>query len=472
MTRRSIPLLVSAALLGACTMIPKYTRPAAPVPASWPPVTAAEPELEPPLPPNLPWREFFTDARVRSVIETALANNRDLRIAALNVERVQSLYRIQRAELYPTVGIQALGDRYRVSENGPSGRGETVDQYSVQVGLVSWELDLFGRIRSLNAAALERYFATEQGRDAARVALVAGTGRAYLALAADVENLQLARATFESQRSYADLIHQSADAGIASDLDLYQAQSQVETARADIARFKGLAAVDRHALDLLAGAPISAELLPDGLGAVTGPGALAPGLPSEVLLRRPDILAAEHLLRAMNANIGAARAEFFPRISLTAGAGTLSSSLSSLFGAGTGTWTFSTQILAPIFASGSLRANLNVAEVDREIAVAHYERAIQVAFAEVSDGLTLRSTLVEQRDAQEALVRALEEAYRLSDARYEAGIDGYLGVLIAERSLLVARHALIAVRLAEQANLVTLYQSLGGDATGRDAPPR
>ena len=464
MRRGRILLVGTALLLTGCTMIPKYTRPEPPVPPSWP--EAAVHGAKPEQPVDVPWQEFFSDARLRSVIETALAGNRDLRVATLNVEKAAALYRIQRAELFPALGVQGVGDRSRLpAKASPSGQAEISSLYSVQVGMVAWELDLFGRIRSLKASALEQYFATEEGRVAARIALIAGTARAWLILAADAEDLRWARATLETQRASLDLIRKTAEMGMVSDLDVRQAESQVETARADVARFTGLVAVDRNTLDLLAGTTIADPMLPEELNAVTGPGALAPGLPSEVLLRRPDILAAEHLLKAMNANVGAARAAFFPRISLTGGGGYMSSHLSDLFSSGTGAWTFASQLLAPIFMSGAAIANLKAVKVDREIAVARYEKAIQVAFSEVSDALALRSTLVEQRDAQEALVRALEETYRLSDARYKAGLDGYLGVLVAERSLLAARHALVSVRLAEQTNMVTLYQALGGGAS-------
>ena len=467
MRRNPIALAASGVLLSGCTLIPRYTRPEPPVPGSWPASAAPEaaaPEAAAATPAaDIPWREFFTDDRLRSVIETALANNRDLRAASLTVEKVEALYRIQRSELYPGVGVQIAGERIRVPEKASTtGGAYTASQYSAQIGTVAWELDFFGRLRSLEASALERYFATEQGRLAAQIALIAATARAYLALAADMESIRWAQAAHEAQRASLELIRASADAGIVSDLDVRQSESLMEAARADVARYTGFATVGRNTLDRLAGTTIPEELLPEGLGAVTGPEPLAPGLPSEVLLRRPDILAAEHELRAMNANIGAARAAFFPRIALTAGAGTLSTDLSSLFGSGTGTWTFIGQALAPIFASGSLKANLEAAKLDREIALARYEKAIQAAFSEVSDGLMLRSTLVEQRGAQEALVRALEETHRLSDARYKAGLDGYLGVLVAERALLVARQGLVGVRLAEQANLVTLYEALGG----------
>jgi len=464
MKRNPIPLAAAAVLLTGCTMIPKYTRPEPPVPPSWP--DAAVHGAEPEQPVDVPWQEFFIDDRLRSVIETALAGNRDLRVATLNVEKAAAFYRIQRAELFPALGIQAVGERSRIPEKATgSGAAETSSLYSFQVGTVAWELDLFGRIRSLKTGALEQYFATEEGRVAVRIALIAGTARAWLLLAADAENLRLARETLETQRATLDLIRKTAEMGMVSDLDVRQAESQVETARADVARYTGLVAVDRNTLDLLAGTTIADPMLSEELNAVTGPGALAPGLPSEVLLRRPDILAAEHQLKAMNANIGAARAAFFPRIALTGGGGAMSTDLSNLFSSGTGTWSFAARLVTPIFMSGAAIANLKAAKVDREIAVARYEKAIQVAFSEVGDSLALRSTLVEQRDAQEALVRALEETYRLSDARYKAGLDGYLGVLVAERSLLVARHALVGVRLAEQTNMVTLYEALGGGAS-------
>ena len=470
MNRGRISLALAAALLAAgCTLMPKYERPASPAPAAW--AGGKAPEAGPSSPAAAPaadalrWQDFFTDARLKSVIELALANNRDLRVAALNIEKARALYRIQRADLYPTIGVEAAGSKTRVPEKIVAAEGGTVGtlaQYSVQVGLASWELDFFGRIRSLNAAALQRYFATEEARRAAQTSLVAGVAAGYLALAADGENLRLAEVTLEAQTSSYDLIRATRDAGIASDLDLAQSRSQVEAARVNVAAYTGAVAVDRNALELLAGAPVPPELLPGRFGAVTDTKGVSAGLPSDVLLRRPDILAAEHLLRSANANIGAARANFFPRISLTASVGTLGPQLSDLFTAGTKTWTFAPQILAPLFASGSLIAQLKVSEIDRSIAVAQYEKAIQVAFAEVSDALTLRTTLVAQREAQEALVAALDETLRLSDARYQAGLDSYLGVLVAQQALFNAQKGEVSVRLAEQANLVVLYKVLGG----------
>jgi multidrug efflux system outer membrane protein len=459
-------LLPAALALGGCTMIPPYERPPLPVPEAFQDTSGIDRDASTaPAPTDLRWQDFFTDARLRSLIDLALAGNRDLRVATLNIEKAAALYRIQRAELNPTIGVQAMDVRTRLPEKlalAEGGLAGTSSQYSVEVGLASWELDLFGRLRSLNARALEQYLATEEARRGAQTALVAGVAGSYLSLAADGENLRLARETLEAQKASYELIRATRDAGLASDLDLRQSQSQVEAARVNVAVYTGAVAVDRNALRLLVGSPVSPDLLPEQFGTVTDPRGVSAGLPSDVLLRRPDILAAEHQLRAANANIGAARAAFFPRISLTASFGTLAPDVSDLFTAGTRTWTFAPQIVAPLFASGSLLANLKASKVDRAIAVAQYEKAIQVAFAEVSDALTLRTTLVAQREAQEALVVALRETWRLYDARYQAGIDSYLGVLVAQQALFNAQQGEVSVRFAEQANLVTLYKVLGG----------
>ncbi len=465
MKPRLVFLAGAALALAGCTMIPKYARPTPPVPPAWREGATPAEAAAGVVAAETRWADFFTDRRLAGVIALALENNRDLRVATLTVEKVQALYRIQRSELFPTVGVLAQGEKVRIpGKETDEGVAKTASAYSVNLGTTAWELDLFGRIRSLKAAALEQYLATQHARRAAQISLVAAVAVEWLALAADTESLQLAKDTLDAQQASYDLIQKSRDAGIASDLDLRQAQTQVETARAALAAFAGQIATDRATLDVLAGTPLPADLLPDRLGEVAGARLLASGLPSEVLLERPDILVAEHRLRAANANIGAARAAFFPRISLTAAVGTLSGELSGLFGSGTGTWTFVPQIAAPLFTGGFNKANLDSAKIDREIAVAQYEKAIQGAFAEVSSGLTLRTTLVAQREAQQALVDALSEAYRLSDARYKAGIDSYLAVLVAQRSQFAGQQALINVRFAEQANLVTLYKVLGGGA--------
>ncbi len=455
-------------LIPGCTMIPDYVRPEPPVPDTWPETegSASVSNPEHPIPDSF-WMDYYSDPQLQSVIELALANNRDLRLTALNIEKARALYRIQRSELTPSFGMQVTGEKYRLPEQmTEDGVAETVEQYSVQVGFISWELDFFGRIRSLKEKALNQYFALEQTHLAARISLIGTVAQTYLTCASDRENLALARETLKTQQTYLDMIQRSRDLGLATDLDLSQAISQVEAARLDVSRYEGLTALDKNALDLLVGSTVDPDLLPASLPDLSGFHAISPGIPSDVLLQRPDILQAEYLLKSMNANIGAARAAFFPRISLTAGFGTMSPELSGLFTSGSGTWTFAPQLLTPIFAGGLQLARLKAARVDREMAVAEYEKAIQTAFREVSDTLTLRASFAKQIQAQRSLVEALDRTFQLSKARYDAGLDGYLGVLVAQRSLYAAQKGLIALRLASQVNDINLYKALGGGKTG------
>jgi multidrug efflux system outer membrane protein len=456
------------AFLTGCTLIPEYTKSEAPVPAAWPSGPAYKDTQAAPgasLAADLKWREFFTDERIQKVIETALNNNRDLRVAALSVERARALYRIQRAELLPTVNAVGSGGKERVpADLSVSGRVMTAEQYSANLGIYSWEIDFFGRIRSLEKRALEEYFATEEARRSAQILLVSEVANAYLTLAADREALQLAQSTLETQQGAYDLIRRRYEKGIATALDLRQAQTQVDAARVDIARYTNRVAQDENALNLLVGSPVPRDLLPEALSNVAPPKGISPGMSSEVLLQRPDILSAEHLLKASYANIGAARAAFFPRISLTTAIGTASAELSGLFKAGSDTWNYSAQIVMPIFDARTWSA-LTVTKVDREIALAQYEKAIQASFREVADALAVEGTVEDQLAAQQSLVNAVAETYRLANLRYEKGIDSYLGVLDAQRSLRVAEQVLIAFRLARIANQVRLYAVLGG---GRD----
>ncbi|MDI6853319.1 MAG: efflux transporter outer membrane subunit [Deltaproteobacteria bacterium] len=475
MTKRlSSCLALSVVLLTGCTMIPKYTRPEAPVPVNWPSGPAYKETLaakEAPAAADLRWRQFFTDERLQKIIATALENNRDLRIAALNVERARALYRIQRAELLPTVdtGFTALKQRVRISD-GDRGDGlVTLEEYSVNLGVSSWEIDFFGRIRSLSKSALEEYFATEQARRSAQILLISEVANAYLTLAADRENLKLARSTLETQQAAYDLIRRRFEVGLAPELDLRQVQTRVDAARVDVARFTELAAQDENALDLLAGTPVPADLLPEELSVVQPLPDVSPGTSSEVLLSRPDILQAENLLRAANANIGAARAAFFPRIALTTAVGSASGDLSGLFASGTFVWNYAPRVVMPIFDARTWSA-LKASKVEREIALAQYERAIQVAFREVADALARRGTLGDQMEAQQSLLEATARAYQLSNARYEKGIDIYLNVLDAQRSLYAAQQGLIAIRLAKLANQVRLYAVLGGGADVGTSP--
>ena len=466
MMRKLIPLIGMSIFLCGCPPKQPYVQPGVPAPSAWPESSNTGPGAPvAPLAPDVKWQEFFTDQRLQSVIELALENNRDLRIATLNIEQVQAFYRIRSAALYPAISASASADAYRLPESlSSSDHADTLAQITVGLGTVAWELDFFGRIRSLKSAALEQYLSSEQARSAAQISLVAAVANTYLALAGDRENLRLSQVTRDAQQASYELIRQSRDAGIASDLDLSLAKSQVEVAQVEIARFSGQVALDKNALNLLAGAPVASSLLLDELGQVGALKDVEPGLPSDVLLRRPDILQAEHELKAASANIGAARAAFFPRISLTAAVGIASSDLTNLFKPAAAVWNFAPQAVLPIFDYGTRKAYYRAAEVERDMAIAGYERAIQTAFKEVSDSLSLRVSLVAQQDAQQSLVNSLEEAYRLSEARYKGGIDSYLSVLVAQRSLFAAQQLLVIFRQARLSNLVTLYKVLGGGA--------
>jgi multidrug efflux system outer membrane protein len=448
-------------------MAPKYSQPAAPIPGGWPngpayQAQAAKPEQKPVA--DIPWQEFFIDPQLRKLITLALENNRDLRVAALNIERSRALYQIQRADLLPKVDASAGASFQRVPETF-SGTGQALrtDQYSVGLGISSYELDLFGRVRSLKDQALEQYLATEQAGHSVQISLVSQVAATYLALAADRERLQLARETLTNQQESYRLTKSRFEAGVTSSLTVNQAQTIVDAARVDIARYTTLVAQDENALALVVGSAVPPELRPQSLSlSLTALKDLAPGLPSDVLLSRPDILQAEGQLKGANANIGAARAAFFPRITLVSSIGFGSDDLAGLFKPGSFAWKFAPQITLPIFDGGSNRANQKVAEVDRDIAVAQYEKTIQNAFREVSDALAQRGTIDEQVAAQQSLTDATAESYRLSQARFDKGVDNYLTVLDSQRSLYGAQQNLISARLSRLANLVTLYKALGG----------
>ena len=465
MIRNVFLIVLSVTFLAGCTMAPAYKRPEPPVPASWPTGAAYKEaaEGEGLDAGEIAWNEFYADEKMGQVIASALANNRDLRVAALNIEKARALYRIQRAELFPVVSAAGVLNEYRTPA-GISSTGEAITdrQYEAGLGISSWEIDFFGRIRSLKDRALEQYLATEQAERSARISLMAEVANTYLTLAADRENLKLARSTLEAQEASYGLILRRYEVGASSELVLRQAQTRVEAARVDVARYTGMVAIDENALNLLVGSTVPDELLPGGLNDVTEPKDISPGLSSEILLQRPDILQAENILKAANANIGAARAAFFPRITLTTGIGTTSNELSGLFKAGAATWAFVPQAVMPVFEAGSLWARLRATTVDRDIYLAQYEKSIQTAFREVADALARKGTVGDQLAAQTSLAEASAEAYRLSNARYMQGIDGYLSVLDAQRSLYAAQQGLITVRLSYLANRVTLYKVLGG----------
>jgi multidrug efflux system outer membrane protein len=466
---RSVIVAIALLVLSGCaSMAPEYTRPEAPVPSEWPSgpaYNASTGNTGGRSATDITWQEFFIDKQLQELIALALENNRDLRVAALNIERTQALYRVQRAELLPSVNAGALFSRERVPGIlSGSGQPATEELYNVNLGISSWELDLFGRIRSLKDAALQEYLATEQARRSTQISLVSEVANTYLTLAADREFLRLAQETLKAQEATYNLIRRRYEVGVSSQLDLRQAQTRVDAARVDIPRYTAIVAEDENVLILLVGSPVPDGLLPAELNTVTMLQDIFPGLPADVLQRRPDILRAENQLKAANANIGAARAAFFPRITLTTSIGTTSDQLSGLFNSGSETWSFVPRIVMPIFDART-RPAYDVAKVDREILLAQYEKAIQVAFREVADALAQRGTLGDQMAAQQSLVEATADSYRLSDLRYKNGIDSYLSVLDAQRSLYGAQQGLIFVRLSRLTNLVALYKVLGGGAS-------
>lgn len=470
--KRALPLrslalsaMASAVLAGCVNLAPEYTAPASPVPQALP-----SSGVEAPTPIDVGWRSFFVEPRLRGTIELALANNRDLRVAALNIERARAQYGIARAGLSPTVEAGAGGSRSRTPGSlSTSGEARISSQYSADLGLTSYEIDLFGRVRNLGESALQSYFQTEETRRSTQISLIASVATAWLQLAADEQRLLLARNTLESQRKSFDLVQRSHRLGAQSGLALAQAQSTVDAARADAAAFDSQVEQDRNALALLVGAMPPAELLPAAPASDTAAQATAaqllvppPDLPSSVLHRRPDVRAAEHALRASNADIGAARAAFFPRIALTASAGTASSTLSGLFAGGSKAWSFAPSISVPIFDGGANRANLRVAEAQQKIQIVTYEKAVQTAFREVADALAERRTLAERLDAQRSLLGATSRSFELSQSLFRSGASSYLDVLDAQRAYYAAQQTLIGLQLTEQTNRLTIYKTLGG----------
>lgn len=410
---------------------------------------------------DLGWKEVFTDAVLQQLIATALENNRDLRETALNVEAYQARYRIQKANQLPTIAGEGYGSKQRAL----AGSGlSTTEIYSLAVGVTSFELDFFGRVRNLTDQALEQYLALEETRKSAEISLVAEVARAYLSWLADRELLVISGETEGVEEESYTLVKQRLDAGAATELDLAQARSSLEAVRANLARYRRQVAQDYHYLNLLAGTSLSETLLPEeGMLREFKPLAVIPAtLSSDVLLQRPDIMAAEHELIGANANIGAARAAFFPSIRLTAGVGVISTELSSLFKGGSGSWQFAPSISVPIFTAGRLEAELDVAKIEKERYVVRYEQAIQTAFREVSDALVAVDTYEEQLQAQQGNLEATEQYYQHARNRYEEGVDSFLTLLDAQRSLYSSRQSYLSLKLAQLENQVNLYKVLGG----------
>jgi multidrug efflux system outer membrane protein len=433
--------LLAVALLASCNFTPKYERPVAPI------ANMGGTSFE-----DRGWRATFADARLQALIDLALKNNRDLRIAALQVEATRAQYRIQRADLFPNVGATAVG--------ALSNRDMQPNQY--RVGLTaSYELDLFGRVRSLKAAALEEYLASEEAHRAAHLSLVSEVVDQYLRERAYDEERMVAEQQFKNNQEFFTLTQRMLEAGTRSELDVRTAEAQVQASRAEVARLKRQHAQAVNALTVLVGQPLPASLpAPQALDAQLI-AELPAGVSSEVLLRRPDVLAAEHTLKSANANIGAARAAFFPSISLTGFAGLSSAALTGLFSGGF-SWTFAPQLTVPLFTGGRNEANLDLAHVRKKIEVARYEKAIQTAFREVADGLVARAYFDEQVEANQARVDADLKRYELSKQRYETGIENYLSVIISQQDLYLAQQLLIEARLSRLQNLADLYRALGG----------
>ena len=449
-------LAVALTLAGCMSFIPAYERPTAPVAAAYPPEltsaggnSAAAADIE--------WQRYFSDARLKRLIEIALANNRDLRVAVLNIEQARAAYQIKRADELPSLGAGLTAQRSAASNGG------LVNTYAVGLQLSGYELDFFGRVRSLSQAALAQYLATEASRKTVQIMLIATVANTYIGLLADDELLRVTRETLQTREDSFRLTQLKFDNGASSELDFRQAEQLLEGARATLAQTQRQRALDENALVLLLGQALPADLpVAQPLAAQQGLAELPAGLPSDLLTRRPDVLAAEQQLLAANANIGAARAAFFPRISLTANAGSASTELSGLFKSGSFALTGTATLLQPIFDAGRIQANLDVAKVNKDIAIAQYEKAIQTAFREVSDSLAGRATLGEQLRAQTAQANAAQRSYKLADLRYRNGASSYLDVLDAQRNLFAAQQATVQVQALRAQNLVTLYKVLGG----------
>ncbi|HKW28611.1 MAG TPA: efflux transporter outer membrane subunit [Verrucomicrobiae bacterium] len=467
-----VRLLTSAATVGilalaGCTLMPAYHRPPAPISTSWPKVpgyrqTPANATAVPAA--DIGWRDFFRDERLQQLIELALTNNLDLRAAMLNVDQTRALYRVQRNALVPTVDLNANGTRQRIPFGfGGQGQGFTYSQYNVNLGVAAYELDLFGRVRSLKRQALETYFATEEARKTAQITLVAEVGAAYLTERELTEQLAVARQSQRAARKAYDLTKRSYNAGVLSQLDLNVAESQWQTARAAVAGYEQQLAQADNYLVLLVGCPLPDDLAPprpfDPQICLSD---IPAGLPPDLIARRPDILEAEHQLKAANANIGAARAAFLPTITLTGSGGTESTTLEGLFAPGSQAWNFSPQIVWPIFAAGTAWNELQAIKAARLIEVANYQKAIQTAFREVADSLAARDTVQTQLAANQAQVTAGRQSYELTRARFNHGVDSSLKVLAAQQALDNARQNLILSQYSRLFNLINLYQALGG----------
>lgn len=467
---RRLGTLVGALLLAGCSLAPGWQRPAAPIPAQWsdgvPPQTGAAPAESAAA--TLDWQDFVADAQLRRLIELALANNRDLRQTLLDVEAARAQYRVQHADRLPGIQAEGGGTRQHVpGDLSGTGRSQVQSSYRAGVGLAAFELDLFGRVRDLSEAALQEYLATEEAARSAQISLVADVIQSYLTRDGARQRYLLAGKTLEARRASLQLIAQRRTQGAATELDYQEALGLAEQVQVDMERIDREFRQAGNALALLIGVADVRPHLPEtpSAGALSVQD-IAPGTPSALLAQRPDIRAAERRLQGRNASIGAARAAFFPRISLTGLFGSSSTELSDLFASGQRTWSFAPQITLPIFDGGRNRANLDLALVRKDIAVAAYERTIQTAFREVSDALAATDTLRREEAAQRALALTSAETLRLSEARYRSGADDHLRYLDAQRSDFARRMELVQVGTERQIALATLFRALGGGWRG------
>ena len=470
MIRRLALIAAATSLLAGCIdLAPHYRQPVQPTPPSFPTGPAYAPATE--VKPVVPWRDFFIDPKLRALIDEALVNNRDLRVAVANILTARGQYQVQRSDQFPKLDASASAtygqfpSGVRSGQGGASSGGGTYNErvYSVNGGVSAFQLDLFGRQRNLTRQAFEQYLSTRSARDAAQITLISEVANDALTLGSDRALLAVARSSLANGEATLAITRARFQGGIASEIDVFQAQTFSEQARSDVARLTTQVAQDRNALELVVGAPVPDSQLPGG---IEDPGVaianLPAGLPSSVLLSRPDVVQAEDVLRGANANIGAARAAFFPSISLTGSGGLTSLALSTLFRSASETWTFIPSITQPIFDFGANRGYLNIAKGQRDADLAQYERTVQTAFREVADALARRGTIEAQLAAERALSAAAEGNLRLSSARYERGADTYLNSLVAQRTLYSAQQSLISTELARATNLVNLYTSLGG----------
>ena len=458
----SAPIVLTAVLLlTGCTMIPKYERPTAPIPAQFSSVTGANAT-------DIGWRDFIRDEPLRTLVEAALANNRDLRVAVLNVEKSHAQYRVTRSASLPEIEGSGSYTRAKSSQSGVAAQAgapssATYSQWSASIGTTGYEVDLWGRVRSLNREALEKYFATDEARRSAQLSLVAEVATQYFALRQAEEQIALTQQTLQAVQESYDLNKATFDAGASNELDLRTAEGQVQAAKINVLTYKRQRTEAENALVLLIGGQLPGDLPASRPFNDTNLLAeVSPGLPSELVQRRPDILEAEHTLKAANANIGAARAAFFPTITLTSSIGTTSDQFSKLFGAGTGVWSFSPQITLPIFDAGKNKADLDAANVSKRIEIANYEKAIQTAFREVSDALANSSAYTAEINERAAQVETQQRRYELANARYRQGEDSYLNVLSAQQDLYSAQQGRLAAQYNKLASQIALYKALGG----------